>query len=94
MPIELLHAGIHPTKRAKVHHLRTALRARPTSTSGPATPRAARELFRRVATGDEPEFVDVQARDPRPAAEGRPRTGGPGRAFVLPWALRRRNDGE
>jgi tetratricopeptide (TPR) repeat protein len=58
--IELLQAGIHPTKRAKVHHLRMIYALADLYERAGDAPRA-RELFKRVATAD-PEFVDVEAR--------------------------------
>lgn len=58
--IALLQAGIHPTKRAKPHHLRMTYALADLYERAGDAPRA-RELFRRVAASDE-GFVDVQAR--------------------------------
>jgi tetratricopeptide (TPR) repeat protein len=58
--IELLAAGVRPTKRARIHHLRMAYALADLYERAGDLPRA-RDLFRRVAD-TEPEFVDVQAR--------------------------------
>ena len=58
--IALLQAGIHPTKRARPHHLRMTYALADLYERAGDAPRA-RELFRRVAASDD-EFVDVQAR--------------------------------
>jgi tetratricopeptide (TPR) repeat protein len=58
--IELLAAGVKPTKRARTHHLRMAYALADLYERAGDLPRA-RDLFRRVAD-TEPEFVDVQAR--------------------------------
>jgi hypothetical protein len=58
--IGLLSAGVRPTKRARLHHLRMAYALADLYERAGDLPRA-RDLFRRVADS-EPDFVDVQAR--------------------------------
>jgi tetratricopeptide (TPR) repeat protein len=58
--IGLLGAGVRPTKRTRMHHLRMAYALADLYERAGELPRA-RDLFSRVASSD-PDFVDVQAR--------------------------------